>query len=637
MPKIINKNILKITVIFIFFLANIPLHAIPSVLFKYVLEDSLELTALQKKIRYDKRFSFVNYDQNHLEWSSFSAIKPFFDKLKLADKQKVKVLHIGDSHVHFDMQCGTIRNGMQEIFGYGGRGSVATYSLAGAHASYDYNTSHKGRWKGTKNTNNTNSLSLGITGITGRTEDSTASFKVNFVAGSEIKENYKTIKIYCQQSPESFDLLVKYATDKEPIFVSASNLGSQNNKKPYIEVALPQTSNNLQFLIKKSNANQKFFEVHGIMIESNENSGILYNSVGVNGAGLNNILRQNLLGEHIKDMLPDLVVIDLGVNDFYAGNTLNENQAEENLKKIINNIRENSPNTVILLTNPQDTYFGTRNITAGEQYAALTRRIAFENNCAFYDYFQISGGRCSMLKWQSHGLAKSDRIHLTNGGYRVKGELYMNALLNAFSTSLTKTELDNFVVKHRKPTVIIPAELPMEKEKQKVLAVAYSPNANATANIPTNTKKQIHTVKYGESLGLIGNLYGVNMQNLQQWNNLPNNFIVVNQKIIVYSNKNITPVVVAKVETKKNETKKIEPVVKPDNKQVTVTPAKKLLKKLEIVIPTFGSRKTFHTVTSGDNLWFLANKYNVSVEQIQKLNTMKDNKLNIGMVLLIKN
>ena len=631
MPKIINKNILKITVVFILFLANIPLKAIPNTLFKYVLEDSLELTALQKKIRYDKRFSFVNYDQNHLEWSSFGAIKPFFDKLKVADKQKVKVLHIGDSHVHFDMQCGTIRNGMQEIFGYGGRGSVATYSLAGAHASYDYNTSHKGRWKGTKNTNNPNSLSIGITGISGRTEDSTASFKVNFVAGSEIKENYKTIKIYCQQSPASFDLLVKYATDKEPIFVSASNSDNQNNKKPYIEITLPQAATNLQFLIKKSNSNQKFFEVHGIMIESNENSGILYNSVGVNGAGLNNILRQNLLGEHIKDMLPDLVVIDLGVNDFYAGNTLNENQAEENLKKIINNIRENSPNTAILLTNPQDTYLGTRNITAGEQYAALTRRIAFENNCAFYDYFQISGGRCSMLKWQSHGLAKSDRIHLTNGGYRVKGELYMNALLNAFSTSLTKTELDNFVVKHRKPTVIIPAELPIEKEKPKVLAVAYSPNANASANIPANTKKQIHTVKYGESLGLIGNLYGVNMQSLQQWNNLPNNFIVANQKIIVYSNKNITPVVPI---VKKAETKKIETVVKPDNKQVT---AKKPLKKLEIVIPTFGSRKVFHTVMSGDNLWFLANKYNVSVEQIQKLNAMKDNKLNLGMVLLIKN
>ena len=637
MPKIINKNILKITVIFIFFLANIPLYAIPNVLFKYLenslLEDSLELTALQKKIRYDKRFSFVNYDQNHLEWSSFGAIKPFFDKLKLADKQKVKVLHIGDSHVHFDMQCGTMRNGMQEIFGYGGRGSVATYSLAGAHASYDYNTSHKGRWKGTKNTNNPNSLSIGITGISGRTEDSTASFKVNFVAGSEIKENYKTIKIYCQQSPESFDLLVKYANDKEPIFVSASN--NSNNKKPYIEVTLPQAATSLQFLIKKSNSSQKFFEVHGIMIESNENSGILYNSVGVNGAGLNNILRQNLLGEHIKDMLPDLVVIDLGVNDFYAGNTLNESQTEENLKKIINNIRENSPNTAILLTNPQDTYLGGRNITAGEQYAALTRRIAFENNCAFYDYFQISGGRCSMLKWQSHGLAKSDRIHLTNGGYRVKGELYMNALLNAFSTSLTKTELDNFVVKHRKPTVVIPAELPLEKEKPKVLAVSYSPNVS---NIPANTKKQIHTVKYGESLGLIANIYGVNMQNLQQWNNLPNNFIVVNQKITVYSNKNITPVPVAKVvaPVARVETKKIE-TVKPDNKQVATNIVKKPLKRLEIAIPTFGSRKTFHTVTSGDNLWFLANKYNVTVEQIQSLNSMKDNKLNLGMVLLIKN
>ena len=104
--------------------------------------------------------------------------------------------HDKSSRCHYEAQRGIpIRNGMQEIFGYGGRGSVANYSLAGAHASYDYNTSHKGRWKGTKNTNSSNALSLGITGITGRTEDSTASFKVNFVAGSDIKQNYKIIKI----------------------------------------------------------------------------------------------------------------------------------------------------------------------------------------------------------------------------------------------------------------------------------------------------------------------------------------------------------------------------------------------------------------------------------------------------------
>ena len=63
-----------------------------------------------------------------LEWRckrNFS----FFEKLKNADKDKVVILHIGDSHIQSD-----IGQAQQELccknFGVGGRGIVFPYQIA---------------------------------------------------------------------------------------------------------------------------------------------------------------------------------------------------------------------------------------------------------------------------------------------------------------------------------------------------------------------------------------------------------------------------------------------------------------------------------------------------------------------------
>jgi membrane-bound lytic murein transglycosylase D len=44
-----------------------------------------------------------------------------------------------------------------------------------------------------------------------------------------------------------------------------------------------------------------------------------------------------------------------------------------------------------------------------------------------------------------------------------------------------------------------------------------------------------------------------------------------------------------------------------------------------------------HKVVSGDNMWDISRKYHVSMEQIRKLNNMKDNNLKVGSYLIISN
>ena len=556
--------------------------------------DSSGLAAvIHKSINYKKKYNFIQYDQNHLEWANYQSVAPLFAKLQESYQRKFQILHIGDSHVHYDLQCHEIRTGLQNIFGAGGRGFASPYSMAGTHATYDYTSSHKGRWTGSKNVLFAPPVPLGITGISGRTNDVQAGFKINFLSSASIKEHYRTLRIYCQPSIQSFDLKLEAPGLDKPIMIDCHS----PNGKNYVEVQLPVGLTQLDFSMIRSTPEQNFFELYGIFIESDQNSGIVYSSVGVNGANFNSLLKSQLLAPQLAEMQPDLVILDLGINDFYTGNTVDAS-VERNLKRVIQMIRAAAPQAAILITNPQDAYFGRRNVTACVKFAEISRKIAFENNCIFYDYFTVSGGKYAMLKWQGHGLAKSDRIHLSNNGYKVKGELYLNALLNSFYTSLTSPALDNFIVQNKKLNLVTPDDLPEEKEQKSYFQkVSYQNNAT-TPTLP----KQVHTVKRGESLGYLALYYGTNIAQLKQWNGLKNHFIYPGQKLTVYSKKK--PPQVPKAAATNNA------IVK--------------------------NGRTYHKVSGGDTLWQLARKYNTTVENIKQLNKLQDDKLSLGMQLIVK-
>ncbi|MCX8033977.1 MAG: LysM peptidoglycan-binding domain-containing protein [Thermodesulfovibrio sp.] len=55
-----------------------------------------------------------------------------------------------------------------------------------------------------------------------------------------------------------------------------------------------------------------------------------------------------------------------------------------------------------------------------------------------------------------------------------------------------------------------------------------------------------------------------------------------------------------------------------------------------LIFPCFAFAQTY-TVKNGDNLWKIARKFNVSVEDIKKVNDLRDNNLKIGMKLDIPN
>lgn len=542
---------------------------------------------IQSRIGYDKMYPFINYNINYLEWMNVEAIEPFLVKLANADKKKVKVLHIGDSHIQADFFPGHIRENIQQVFGYGGRGFIFPYACAGTHATYDYRTYDYGTWECAKNVQQNPTLELGIPGVTIRTTDDKAGFKFVFIKPGIVNPAFDQVKIYCRQAPESFDLKMKCAGSRDTISIDCNKQG----KEGYITINLPAIGDTLQFWIDKTDTSQRYFELYGILLESSSDKGILYNSVGINGAGYTSILRQSLFPFQLEQLNPDLVIIDVGANDFYP-RLIVEPEFQNNLAGVIEMVRKASPKTSIVVSCSQDIYKRSKNIAACKRFSEIARSVAFQQGCAFYDYYNISGGRYSMLKWLRAGLAKYDKVHLNGEGYKVKGELYLNAMLNTYLQFIKAELKDTFLVKDEVAPVDFTPTPP-----DTTLELTPPPQNNGQAQ-QTQSRTITHKIRSGETLGGIAIKYGVTVSQIKKWNNMSSSRLIAGKTLKIYVKSSTT------------------------NTGNTNSAGHA------------GTAKTY-TVRSGDSLWSIAQKFGTTVEEIKRLNDLRSSSLQPGMKLVV--
>ena len=575
---------------------------------------------VKRLITYNKIYPFIHYNQNYIEWNDSTSINDFFKKLKRTQTHKLKVLHIGDSHVQADIFTGYIRNELQKILGDGGRGFVFPYAAAATHAAYDYKTTCKGKWEFSRNVQPYPAYDMGITGATIHTEDSTASFKLVFPSWA-LKDNNNVLKIYCKRAPDSYNLKLKASGISAPLYIDCNSF----NDKLYIEIKLPKASDTLEFFVNKTDTLQKYFECYGLLIETSEDKGILYNSVGINGAGLSSIMKENLLLYQASELKPDLVVIDLGLNDFYKV-AFNKDLIEKNLSNIIDIIQRASPDASIILSDGQDVYYRYFDEANCKGYASLMREVAFRKGCAFYDYYYVSGGQYSMQKWFYNGLAQYDKVHLTAPGYYVRGELFLNALLNSYYASIAKPELKTFIASKEFPDTVKLSVQVMNKNIPVIKDTAITASAIQEQTQVWKTQTEYYQIKNGDILGSIAKKYGVTVKQLQLWNGLKGTSISAGKTLIIYRQTLTYDNGTAQQPTV-SATPPVQPrkVAAPIQTQAKVQPAKAVVNKTNK-----------HTVVSGDNLSSIAKKYGTTADQIKKLNNLKSDALKPGMVLIIK-
>ena len=165
--------------------------------------------------------------------------------------------------------------------------------------------------------------------------------------------------------------------------------------------------------------------------------------------------------------------------------------------------------------------------------------------------------------------------------------------------------------------------------------------ANYT-NVPyykEGESQEIYTVKKGDSLWKIANKYNTTVEKLKSANNLKTNTLSVGQKLVIPS---------ISVSSEVSDTYIVQ---KGDNLwsiankfNMTVSELKNLnnltnnllsIGQVLKIKDSSNNGKTTYTVQKGDSLWVIANKYGITTEELKSYNNLTSNLLSIGQVLKI--
>lgn len=380
------------------------------------------------------KYPFIKSELNHLYFgkdsSSFLHLFAKMDSFKLKTRKQITVAHIGGSHVQGGTWSSAFMNNMQtELKSVGGGYFIFPYKLAKTNSPPFATSFTNGTWKKCRCVGKDFCLPLGMSGMSVTSNDSANNFGIALTKRAYFK-GYNSIRVY-HNFNSSFEFNISARHNLQAVRIDKKESG-------YTQFDLEMPVDSLSFELVKKDSLQKDFVLYGFSLESNLANVLYLASLGANGAASGSFLRCNYFSEQLKTVMPDMVIISLGVNDTQAKN-FEKDDYFEHYDSLITQIKNINPNVAILLTTTTDNYIRrkTPNKRTLKTHEAMFELIQ-KHNIAVWDQFEIMGGYKSMLKWTKAGLAARDKVHFSPKGYTIMGDLMFAAFIKSYQNNQKK-------------------------------------------------------------------------------------------------------------------------------------------------------------------------------------------------------
>lgn len=380
-------------------------------------------------------------DSTHILMHFFSLL----DSLKAGKDTVLTIVHLGDSHIQAGKYSGKVMRLLQHEFGNAGRGWVAPFKLSRTNEPDDYFiTSSVRDWIAGRCIQRKRKTSVGMGGIGVRSMSSSINLNVRMAPNNGAGYAFNQAILY-----RRYNAMPMLPTDESKQIAEASLADSVYTGVKADTFRLIRMTDTLllhstrrkqgtDVLLPASSFNNTYY---GFSL-TNGKPGILYHSIGVNGAMYVNYTDKEYL-QRLSLLRPQLLIISLGTNETF-GRNFSGLEFSEQVHRFLSLVKEVMPQTEILLTTPPECYKRTyvkkkrvyvRNANT-EKAAAALRQIAREEGIACWDLFTATGGKNSCRKWYTQHLMSKDRIHFTQRGYEDQGVLLYRALMNAYNAHL---------------------------------------------------------------------------------------------------------------------------------------------------------------------------------------------------------
>ncbi len=408
-------------------------------------------------------------------------LKPFIDKLN--ENKVTQILFLGDSHIQADWITSFLRNKFQEKYGNAGRGLVFPYSVANSNGPDDFTSATNQTWENFRLVYEQDVFpQMGASGfVIGNQKESFLEikfknpeetfdkviifndekmngekfqlYKENQSLSNFVSKSAERIK-YTVSSGETFpEIASKFYTTTTKL-VQLNGAGIKNpvegnsyqidkisfNYNPDFEnliekiadyqfsgdKTLVQLSEPLNTFLMKTNAkNGNTF--YGFQFLKNVKKGVVFNTVGVNGATYGDFLKYSLQMEQLNSIQPDLVMISLGTNESLS--SITKEDFQKNISDLVSKFKEQNPNLPILLISPTDNRLKSQKI---KEIVSWIKESSQLKKVAFFNLFEATGGSGYFKKALNKKEANTDGVHFLRPSYEFQAEKIWTAISENF-------------------------------------------------------------------------------------------------------------------------------------------------------------------------------------------------------------
>ena len=372
----------------------------------------------------------IDYEKNTIGNGTDKYLFSFFNHLDHFIKSrmgKINIVHLGDSHIQADYLTNETRTLFQQTFGNGGRGFIFPFRIANTNNPINYSLMFGGKWSNCKATQSGDACTLGLNGLEINTRDSNSYMIIDPERNGKMDYSFNSLKLFYHTDEDSYSPIFENNKDNNFFF------DEQPVEDGYSQFFFNKPQDTVNMRLAKSFPAQNHFQFYGMSLENN-NPGLLYHAIGLNGAFTKTYNKSTLFTKELSALEPDLVIVSLGTNDnFLPESRYCRFRIKDNLRTLLDNIRASKPGVSILLVTPGDFYLknGAHN-NNNNNYRTVLYELAEEYNCGVWDFNAVMGGDYSIKNWVKQGLARNDYVHYSKKGYEVQGELLYRAIMDAY-------------------------------------------------------------------------------------------------------------------------------------------------------------------------------------------------------------
>jgi lysophospholipase L1-like esterase len=361
-----------------------------------------------------------------------STFKLLYQQKQRKGTKHIPFLHIGDSHIQAGFLTRIMRTSLQKEFGNAGLGLIVPLKMAGTNQPRDYRITSNGKWESNRMVTKGRGYTFGISGIAIQANDKNISLdvEVRYDSINNISYPFNKITVFHNNAPT---LIPSDSSLIENIKTLSPHAHS---------IFLNKHTHQLNLKQKTSNSTTK--TIHAFSIE-NGNGGVLYHTLGINGARCRDFCSSPLLIAQTRLLNPQVIIISLGTNESIE-TPCSIKGFLESLDCMVKELKKVNPDAVFILTTPAEGFRRQQRTRIPNERILLVRDAIVEyaalNKLAYWDLFEATGGKGASNKWKQSELLGHDLLHFSIEGYELQGKLFFEAFMKSYYSYVGKHRLE---------------------------------------------------------------------------------------------------------------------------------------------------------------------------------------------------